>query len=127
MTRLADRGMAPPFFGDGLESSTAPGSVAGRPVRPPVWALRVAGACLVLSGVFMAFGGKWAHMAGWGLSSFGAIGFLAAYSRLDVRRAESEPRYVYRPDLARLRTALAVVAFAGAVAHAWRFATLVAS
>jgi hypothetical protein len=127
--RLADRGVTPAasVYGTEMSADPATGPAAGAAVRPPVWALAGALASLVLSGILMVAGGEWAHGAGWALSSFVSIGFLAAYSRLDLRRAESEPRYVYRPDLARLRTVLAVIAFAGAVAHAWRFATMVAS
>jgi hypothetical protein len=115
-----------------FDSSTAASDAAEaspRPAlrRPPGWLLSAAAADLVVSAVMVPLRTEASHLVGWVLASFVAIGLLAAYTRSDVRLEMSEPGYVYRPDRARLRTALVAVSFVAAFAHAWLFATLVAS
>jgi hypothetical protein len=87
------------------------------PVHPPVgllWAVAVAD---VASVALATVGGFRANLAGYGLSALVAIGFVAAFPRVDAVRRRSNS-YVPQRQLRTFAAALALATLAVAVVHA---------
>jgi drug/metabolite transporter (DMT)-like permease len=87
------------------------------PVYPPVRLLWAAAVADVVGVALAVVGGFRANVAGYGLSALVAIGFLAAFPRVDAVRRRSHD-YVPRRELRNIAAALALATLAVAVVHA---------
>ena len=96
------------------------------PVHPPVGLLWAAAVAEVAGAALVAVGGLRANLGGYSLSALVAIGFVAAFPRVDAGRRRSH-YYAPRRGLRNVAAALALVALAVAVVNAWAIATRLAS
>jgi hypothetical protein len=112
---------ASPFPGDDRDELTQV-----HPERPPVAILAAAAALTAVAALLWLPEMLTAHTAGYVISSFGTLGVLAAFKRVDLKRRQS-PFYSPNPTLRRVELAIAVAAVALAVSHVWVIATFLAA
>jgi hypothetical protein len=95
----------------------------GGPVGAPVAWLLAAAACVVTSLGFGASGTSrpafW--LTGWVVGGFACVGFLATFTLVDSSR-RTDPWFVARPAVYRIRTVLVFLAAFAVALNSWRFA-----
>lgn len=96
------------------------------PLRPPTQLLAGALVTALIAWLLGPLTSQMTHLVGWALGSLGTLGFLTAYSAVDVKRAQTT-LYAALPAAARLRAGLIMAGFAAGVFHAYFFARAVAS
>jgi len=96
------------------------------PVHPPVGLLWAAAVAVVAGAALAMVGGQRANLAGYGLSALVAIGFVAAFPRVDAVRRRNH-YYAPRRALRKIAGTLALAALGVAIVHAWAIAARLAS
>ncbi len=120
--RLVRPGEATPAFTPSTpDTPRLSGGTGGGPVGAPVRWLVVAAVCVVASAALGAGSASPYWVAGWVVGGFACVGFLAVFTLVDSNR-RTDPWFVTRPLVYRIRTLLVFLAALAVALNAWRFA-----
>jgi hypothetical protein len=96
--------------------------------RPPAWILGIAVVVVVLAFAMLTRSGLAANVVGYTLGSFGCVGMVALFIKVDsARRNSADVVYIEAPVLRYLWSGVLVAGIGACVVHAWYVATELAA